>query len=65
MGQVWDAIADAGVDKPQYCGHIFCISAAMTAAVRGIQDSTMKTLGRWESMAYLQCVRIPQQQLTG
>ena len=64
---VWvrEALADAGVDAGRYCSHSFRIGAATTAAARGIEDSIIKTLGRWESVAYLQYVRIPRQQLTG
>lgn len=43
----------AGVDQQKYCGHSFCIGTATTAAARGIEDSVIKTLGRWESVAYV------------
>ena len=59
------ALAAAGVDQTKYCGHSFRIGAATTAATKGIEDSVIKTLGRWESVAYLQYVRIPRSQLTG
>ena len=65
VAQVREALASAGVDQERYCGHSFRIGAATTAAARGIEDSIIKTLGRWESVAYLQYVRIPRQQLTG
>ncbi len=53
----------AGVNQDKYCGHSFRIGAATTAAARGVEDSIIKTLGRWESLAYLQYVRIPRSQL--
>ena len=59
------ALAAAGVDQRHYCGHSFRIGAATTAAAKGIEDSVIKSLGRWESVAYLQYVRIPRSQLTG
>ena len=59
------ALNSAGVDQQKYCGHSFRIGAATTAAARGIEDSVIKTLGRWESVAYLQYVRIPREQLSG
>ena len=58
------ALASAGVDQQNYCGHSFRIGAATTAAAKGIEDSVIKSLGRWESIAYLQYVRIPRCQLT-
>ena len=58
------ALSSAGVDQEKYCGHSFRIGAATTAAAKGVEDSIIKTLGRWESVAYLQYVRIPRNQLT-
>ena len=57
------ALAAAGIDQQKYCGHSFRIGAATTAAAKGVEDSIIKTLGRWESVAYLQYVRIPRSQL--
>ena len=62
---VQTALNSAGVDQQQHCGHNFCIGAATTAAARGIEDSVIRTLGIWESIAYLQYVRIPWEQLSG
>ena len=62
---VRSALDLVGVDQSAYCGHSFRIGAATTAAARGIEDSVIKTLGRWESLAYLQYVRIPRRQLVG
>ena len=36
----------------------------MMAAARGIEDSIIKTLGRWESMAYLQKFLVASWQVT-
>ncbi len=57
------ALESAGVRAASYAGHSFWIGAATTAAARGMEDSTIKTLGRWKSLAYLEYVRIPRQQL--
>lgn len=54
------ALARVGLDQSKYCGHSFRIRAATTAATNGIEDST---LGRWRSLAYLQYVKIPRDQL--
>ena len=55
----------AGMEQDKYCGHSFRIGAATTAAAKGIEDSLIKTLGRWESLAYLQYVKVPHSQLAG
>ena len=59
------ALASAGIDQTKYCTHSFCIGTAMTAAAKGIENAVIKTLGRWESLAYLQYVHIPHEQLVG
>jgi hypothetical protein len=55
----------AGIDPLKYNTHSFRIGAATTAAAKGIEDSVIKTLGRWESLAHLQYVKIPRERLTG
>ena len=30
---------------------------------KGVEDSVIKTLGRWQSLAYLEYIRIPREQL--
>ena len=62
---VREALRRAGVDQRRYCGHSFRIGAATTAAQKGLEDCIIKTLGRWESVAYLQYVKIPRDQLAG
>ena len=57
------ALKSVGLDESKYCSHSFRIGAATTAASKGIEDSIIKTLGRWRSLAYLEYVRIPRQQL--
>ena len=57
------ALQKAGVDQLKYCGHSLRIGGAITAAAREMEDSIIKTLGRWQSMAYLQYVRISRSQL--
>ena len=59
------ALAETDIDQRKYCRHSFRIGVATTAAARGVEDSVIKTLGRWESVAYLQYVRLPRDQLTG
>ena len=59
------ALQSAGIEQQRYSGHSFRIGAATTAASKGLEDCLIKTLGRWESVAYLQYVKIPRQQLAG
>ena len=46
------ALEQAGLPAKDYAGHSFRIGAATTAAVAGIEDSAIQTLGRWESSAF-------------
>ena len=61
--QVRLALKLEGVDDSKFAGHSFCIGAATTVAAVGLEDSLIKTLGRWESSAYLAYVRIPRDRL--
>ena len=61
--EVRKALQQAGFDESKYCGHSFCIGAATAAAAKGFEDSIIKTLGWWRSLAYLDYVRIPRDQL--
>ena len=56
-------LREAGLKQASYCSHSFRIGAATTAAKVGIEDSVIKTLGRWESVAYLQYVKLPRARL--
>ena len=60
---VRSALEESGINYKLYCSHSFRIGAATTAAAQGIEDSVIKTLGRWESAAYLRYVKIPRSQL--
>ena len=57
------ALETAGLDQSHYCGHSFRIGAATEAAKKGIEDSIIKTLGRWKSLVYLEYVKIPRSDL--
>ena len=59
VGEMRKALEQAGVTAKQYSGHSFRIGAATTAASCGLQDSLIKTLGRWESAAYTVYIRTP------
>ena len=48
----------ANLPADKYAGHSFRIGAATTAASAGIEDSTIQTLGRWQSSSYLLYIRL-------
>ena len=55
------ALSAAGYDERKFTGHSFRIGASTTAAQCGLEDSLIKTLGRWESSAYTRYIRtLPQ-----
>ena len=58
-----EALVNAGLESQQYSGHSFRAGAASTAAAMGLEDSLIKTLGRWESSAYLIYLRLPREDL--
>ena len=59
------ALSTLGYDSHHYAGHSFRIGAASTAAKANLEDSMIRTLGRWESDAFLSYIRTPASQLTG
>ena len=63
--QLREVLTAVGLPRQQYAGHSFRIGAATTAAIAGVEDSTIQTLGRWHSSAYLQYIRLPSERLAG
>jgi len=57
------ALRPSGLEVEKYSDHSLRVGAATTAAAVGIEDSLIKTLGRWKSAAYLLYVRVPRAQL--
>ena len=47
-----EVLQEVGLHPEKYAGHSFRIGAATTAGACGVHDSLIKTMGRWESVAY-------------
>ena len=58
-----EVLQRVGIDCSKYSGHSLRIGAATTAAAKGIQNSLIKTMVRWESVAYQLYIRAAQTQL--
>ena len=63
VSKLREILQRSGIDHQKYSGHSFCIGVATTAASWGVQDSLIKTIGHWESVAYQLYVRTPREQL--
>lgn len=61
--RVRQALEQVGMDVTHYSEHSFRIGAATTAASVGVEDSMIKTLGRWRSTAYQVYLKIPRDSL--
>ena len=56
-------LGESGINPALYAGHSFRVGATTTAALRGMQDSLIKTLGRWDSSAYMTYIHTAQSTL--
>ena len=63
VAEIRSALTLAGMNPSLYSGHSFRIGAATSAAAAGIEDSIIKTLGRWSSNAYQTYVKLPREEL--
>ena len=55
--RVQGALTQAGVSGELFNGHSFRIGAATSASQAGVSETTIKILGRWQSMAYQGYIR--------
>ena len=60
---VHEVLAASSTDTSKYSSHSFCIMVATTATEQGAQISLIKTMGRWQSQAYLLYIRTPRDTL--
>ena len=63
VAEVRKLLRSAGIEASPYSGHSFRIGAATTAALAGVEDHTIQTMGRWHSSAYLLYIRLPPESL--
>ena len=58
ISEVRAALLATNLPAHQFSGHSFRRGAATTAAMAGIQGSTIQALGRWKSAAYLLYIKM-------
>ena len=63
IAKVRHALKEIGLPYECFAGHSFRIGAATTAAKLGLEDSLIRTLGRWNSDAFLSYIRTPREHL--
>ena len=61
--EVRNVLQVLGLPYADFAGHSFRIGAAIAAVRAGVEDSLIRTLGRWSSSAFLACIRTPRDQL--
>ena len=65
VSRIRNILQRQGIPAHKYAGHSFCIGAAITAALVGVEDSMIQTLGRWHSAAFLRYIQSSKSQLAG
>ena len=59
VSKVRELLQQSGMYPKKYAGDSFRIGAATTASRQGVNEATIKMLGRWESSAYLRYIKTP------
>lgn len=57
------ALSATSLQQDQYAGHGFQIGTETTAPQPGLEDSAIKELGRWNSLAFFLYIHTPRDQL--
>ena len=57
VAKVREVLEEAALDPKKYAGHSLRIGATTTVAACGVEVLLIKTLGRWQSSAYLLYIR--------
>ena len=63
VAEIRNILANLGLPQHHYAGHSFRIGVAISAALAGIEDTTIQILGCWHSAAFLQYIRTPKEKL--
>ena len=63
VSEIRKVLVRLGLPDHEYAGHSFRIGAATSAAMAGLEDSTIQLLGRWQSAAFLRYLRTPYERL--
>ena len=63
VSSVREALMVIGLPYQHFAGYSFRIGAATAAAKAGLEDSTICSLGRWNSAAFLTYIRTPREEL--
>ena len=61
--KIREGLKAVGLPEQNFAGHNFHIGVATAAASVGIEDSVIRTMGRWSSSAFLLYIRTPQENL--
>ena len=61
--RIRSALHAIGLPHQDFAGHSFRIGAATAAARAGVEDSTIRMMGRWSSSAFLTYICTPREEL--
>ena len=59
--KIREALQALGFPEEHFAGHSFRIGAAIAAARTGIEDSVIRTMGRWSRAVFLAYIHTPRE----